>query len=168
DDIAARQAQRPQPAGQAADLAVEFTIAVCAPRAVFAFPVEASLVVGRRSPPAVECIEHDVGGSADAPAGPGRATRFVDHGIVGALEAELELVEERAMEARRVLVATPDQVLPGLEPEFRDEARRVRRLRKLAVRMPGVARRVCCRHGWGEPVFSLRAWHEPPPRCAPG
>jgi len=144
--VAGDQAECTQGAGQSAHLAVEFGIGDRALRAVLALPDQRGLAPGGRAAPAVEHVEHHVGGAAHAPAGECRPARLVEHGPPGAEEPQAHVPEQHAVEALGVLVAGAHQVVPGVGAERPHEGGGVGRLRQGGVGLPGEGGGIGRRH----------------------
>jgi hypothetical protein len=100
---------------------------------VFAFPDEEGLPPARRAAVAVQAVQHDVGGAADAPVGPLDALAAIDQQCVRLKEAEVAEGQHLARQARGVGIGACVQRGPvghaevaheGHEVALRDDFRR--------------------------------------------
>ena len=143
DDVAAAEAERAQPAGEAADLGIEFAIAETALLGrVLAFPDQEGLFPDRAAAMAVEAIQHDVGGAADAPARPLDAVRGVEQLPVRGVEAQVAELEHLLHQPGRVGVRTLEQARVVGRADPAQERAQVAVLDDLRARLPREAPRV--------------------------
>ena len=135
--VALAHAHLPERAGEPAGFGVELGVAERALLIrILALPHQEGLVPHRRAAVAVDAVEHDVGGAADAPARPGLPFGQVQHLRVGRVETEVAELEHLLHQPTRIGVGARAERLEALLADMAQKGGEHAALDQLGGRRP--------------------------------